>query len=257
MQRKQYQKDINTYIQNLIPTYSLSYPYTKTMKVDLVSYSQSIPGTSTEKSISELVAYCARVSNPSNQHNTETNDRLIKYLIKNKHWSPFEMVNICLEIESTRDIVRQILRHRSFSFQEFSQRYAVADLGFEYKEARIQDTKNRQNSIALDDTDIPSSETIQLQTEWANKQKQIADLAETNYQWALSNGIAKEQARAVLPEGMTVSRIYMNGTLRSWIHYIELRSSNGTQKEHQDVAIACAKAIDPIFPIMELLGLGR
>jgi thymidylate synthase (FAD) len=162
------------------------------------------------------------------------------------------MVNICLEIESTRDIVRQILRHRSFSFQEFSQRYAVADLGFEYKEARIQDTKNRQNSISLNDTD-PS--TSLLQDEWLDKQKQIADLAETNYKWALENGIAKEQARAVLPEGMTVSRIYMNGTLRSWIHYIELRSGNGTQKEHRDVAIACAKAIDAIFPITELLGL--
>ena len=222
------------------------------MKVELVSYSQSIAGTSTETSITELVAYCARVSNPSNQHNTTTNERLIKYLIKNKHWSPFEMVNICLEIESTRDIVRQILRHRSFSFQEFSQRYAVADLGFEYKEARIQDTKNRQNSIALNDTD-PS--TSLLQDEWLDKQKQIADLAETNYKWALENGIAKEQARAVLPEGMTVSRIYMNGTLRSWIHYIELRSGNGTQKEHRDVAIACAKAIDAIFPMTELLGL--
>jgi thymidylate synthase (FAD) len=220
------------------------------MKVAVVSYSQSNPA----QSITELVAYCARVSNPSNQHNTETNDRLIKYLIKNKHWSPFEMVNICLEIKSTRDIVRQILRHRSFSFQEFSQRYAVADLGFEYKEARVQDTKNRQNSISLDDTD-PS--TSLLQDEWHIKQKQITDLAETNYKWALENGIAKEQARAVLPEGMTVSRIYMNGTLRSWIHYIELRSSNGTQKEHRDVAVACAKAIDPIFPIMELLGLGR
>jgi thymidylate synthase (FAD) len=222
------------------------------MKVELVSYSQSIPGTSTEKSITELVAYCARVSNPSNQHNTETNDRLIRYLIKNRHWSPFEMVNICLEIESTRDIVRQILRHRSFSFQEFSQRYAVADLGFEYKEARLQDTKNRQNSIDLDTSTI---EGTQLQDEWLIKQKQLVNLAETNYQWALDNGIAKEQARAVLPEGMTVSRIYMNGTLRSWIHYIELRSSNGTQKEHRDVAVECAKVIDAIFPMSELLGV--
>lgn len=222
------------------------------MKVALVSYSQSIPGTSTETSITELVAYCARVSNPSNQHNTVTNDRLIRYLINNKHWSPFEMVNICLEIESTRDIVRQILRHRSFSFQEFSQRYAVADLGFEYKEARIQDTKNRQNSIALDHS---NPETSTLESEWQERQQQLGQLAETNYRWALDNGIAKEQARAVLPEGMTVSRIYMNGTLRSWIHYIELRSGNGTQKEHRDVAIACAKAIDAIFPISELLGL--
>ena len=222
------------------------------MKVELVSYSQSIPGTSTETTITELVAYCARVSNPSNQHNTETNDRLIRYLIKNRHWSPFEMVNICLEIETTRDIVRQILRHRSFSFQEFSQRYAVADLGFEYKEARLQDTKNRQNSIAIDTSD---DQGAKLQDEWLVRQKQLGDLAETNYQWALDNGIAKEQARAVLPEGMTVSRIYMNGTLRSWIHYIELRSSNGTQKEHRDVAVACAKVIDAIFPISELLGL--
>lgn len=222
------------------------------MKVELVSYSQSIPVSSREKSITELVAYCARVSNPSNQHNTETNDRLIRYLIKNRHWSPFEMVNICLEIESTRDIVRQILRHRSFSFQEFSQRYAVADLGFEYKEARLQDTKNRQNSI---DLDISAEEGTQLQDEWLIKQKQLVNLAETNYRWALDNGIAKEQARAVLPEGMTVSRIYMNGTLRSWIHYIELRSSNGTQKEHRDVAVACAKVIDAIFPMSELLGL--
>jgi len=222
------------------------------MKVELVSYSQSIPVSSREKSITELVAYCARVSNPSNQHNTETNDRLIRYLIKNRHWSPFEMVNICLEIESTRDIVRQILRHRSFSFQEFSQRYAVADLGFEYKEARLQDTKNRQNSIAINTS---AEEGTQLQDEWLIKQKQLVNLAETNYQWALDNGIAKEQARAVLPEGMTVSRIYMNGTLRSWIHYIELRSSNGTQKEHRDVAVACAKVIDAIFPMSELLGL--
>jgi thymidylate synthase (FAD) len=225
------------------------------MKVELVSYSQCFSGTTPDKSITELVAYCARVSNPSNQHNTDTNDRLIKYLIKNKHWSPFEMVNICLEIESTRDIVRQILRHRSFSFQEFSQRYAVADLGFEYKEARIQDTKNRQNSISLDESGISSVETATLQSEWHARQKQLADLAETNYRWALTNGIAKEQARSVLPEGMTVSRIYMNGTLRSWIHYIELRSSNGTQKEHRDVAVACAKAIDAIFPISELLGV--
>jgi thymidylate synthase (FAD) len=227
------------------------------MKVELVSYSQSVPisnvsSNDNNKSITELVAYCARVSNPSNQHNTETNDRLIRYLIKNRHWSPFEMVNICLEIESTRDIVRQILRHRSFSFQEFSQRYAVADLGFEYKEARLQDTKNRQNSIALD---VDTEEGTQLQNEWLLKQKQLGELAETNYRWALDNGIAKEQARAVLPEGMTVSRIYMNGTLRSWIHYIGLRSSNGTQKEHRDVAVACARAIDAIFPISELLGL--
>jgi thymidylate synthase (FAD) len=216
------------------------------MKVNLISYSKSVDNN--EKSILDIVAYCARVSNPSNQSNTETNDKLIKYLIRNKHWSPFEMVSICIEIEATRDIIRQILRHRSFSFQEFSQRYAVADLGFEYKEARLQDTKNRQNSIEIADNE-------ELKTEWENKQKQVADLVTENYKWALSNGIAKEQARAVLPEGITLSRVYMNGTLRSWIHYIELRSSNGTQKEHRDVALACAKAIDSIFPISEILSL--
>ena len=213
------------------------------MKVALVSNSTSVDG----KSMSDMVAYCARVSNPGNQHNTTTNAKLIDYLIKNKHWSPFEMVSICLEIETTRDIGRQILRHRSFAFQEFSQRYAVADLGFECKEARLQDTKNRQNSIATDNDE--------LNREWAAKQTQIAKLAEENYNWALTNGIAKEQARAVLPEGMTLSRIYMNGTLRSWIHYIELRSGNGTQKEHREVAIACAKAIDAVFPISTLIGL--
>jgi thymidylate synthase (FAD) len=157
------------------------------------------------------------------------------------------MVNICIEIEATRDIIRQILRHRSFSFQEFSQRYAVAGLGIEYKEARLQDSKNRQNSIDIVDNEIS------LKNEWIQKQKEVVDLVHLNYQWALSNGIAKEQARAVLPEGITLSRIYMNGTLRSWIHYIELRSSNGTQKEHRDIAISCAKVIDTIFPISELL----
>ena len=212
------------------------------MKVKLISYSKS----SDEKSMQDLIAYCARVSNPSNQHNTETNDKLINYLITNKHWSPFEMVSICIEIETTRDIIRQILRHRSFSFQEFSQRYAVADLGFEYKEARKQDMKNRQNSICIENNE-------ELKTEWLNKQKDMVKIIEENYKWALSNGIAKEQARAVLPEGMTLSKIYMNGTLRSWIHYIELRSGNGTQKEHKDVAIECAKVIDTIFPILQML----
>lgn len=215
------------------------------MKVNLISYSQP---TTNDKSIQELIAYCARVSNPLNQHNTETNEKLINYLIKNKHWSPFEMVNICIEIETTRDIIRQILRHRSFSFQEFSQRYAVADLGFEYKDARLQDNKNRQNSIEITDNE-------ELKQEWIAKQKQLVEVVEENYQWALSNGIAKEQARAVLPEGMTLSKIYMNGTLRSWIHYIELRSSNGTQKEHRDVAIACANVIDTIFPISKMLNI--
>lgn len=215
------------------------------MKVALISYSQP---TTNDKSIQDLIAYCARVSNPLNQHNTETNEKLINYLIKNKHWSPFEMVNICIEIETTRDIIRQILRHRSFSFQEFSQRYAVADLGFEYKDARLQDNKNRQNSIEITDNE-------ELKQEWIAKQKQLVEVVEENYRWALSNGIAREQARAVLPEGMTLSKIYMNGTLRSWIHYIELRSSNGTQKEHRDVAIACANVIDTIFPISKMLNI--
>jgi len=213
------------------------------MKVSLVSYSK----TDDDKSITDIVAYCARVSNPNNQMNTATNPKLLDYLIKNKHWSPFEMVSICLEIEGTRDIIRQILRHRSFSFQEFSQRYAVADLGFERKEARLQDTKNRQNSLETDDT--------ALSNEWMARQDNLIMCAKENYYWALEHGIAKEQARSVLPEGMTLSRIYMNGTLRSWIHYIELRSGNGTQKEHRDIAIACAKAIDAIFPISELLTL--
>jgi thymidylate synthase (FAD) len=209
------------------------------MKVQLISYSQS---TDPDQSLQDMVAYCARVSNPANQGNTETNEKLIRYLIKNHHWSPLEMVSVCLEIETTRDIARQILRHRSFSFQEFSQRYAVADLGFEYKEARIQDTKNRQNSIETND--------VSLQRQWITMQDKVADTAEAAYEWALENGIAKEQARAVLPEGMTVSRMYMNGTLRSWVHYIQLRSGNGTQKEHREVAMACMEAIAPIFPMI-------
>jgi thymidylate synthase (FAD) len=189
----------------------------------------------------ELVAYCARVSNPSNQTNTETSEKLIRYLIKHRHWSPLEMVSACLEIETTRDIARQILRHRSFSFQEFSQRYAVADLGFEYKEARLQDTRNRQNSIDTDD--------IELSTEWERRQSNLANNAADVYTWALENGIAKEQARAVLPEGITTSRLYMQGTLRSWLHYIELRSGPETQKEHRQIAKACADALESIFPM--------
>jgi thymidylate synthase (FAD) len=208
------------------------------MKVELISYSQTPEG----KNLQDIVAYCARVSNPSNQNNTETNEKLIRYLMNHQHWSPLEMVSVCLEIETTRDIARQILRHRSFSFQEFSQRYAVADLGFEYKEARIQDLKNRQNSIETNNEE--------LQKEWEEKQSEFAKEAQTIYTWALENGIAKEQARAVLPEGITVSRMYMNGTLRSWVHYIQLRSGNGTQKEHREVAFACAKAIEPIFPMI-------
>ena len=210
------------------------------MKVELISYSR--PAAESEQSIQDLVAYCARVSNPANQNNTETNEKLIKYLIKNNHWSPLEMASVCLEIETTRDIARQILRHRSFSFQEFSQRYAVADLGVVTRDARIQDKKNRQNSIETDD--------YKLQDEWEEVQGRVSEITEFAYRWALGKGIAKEQARAVLPEGMTVSRLYMNGTLRSWVHYIQLRSGNGTQKEHREVALACAKAIEPIFPMI-------
>ena len=191
-----------------------------------------------------MVAFCARVSNPSNQNNNETSQKLIKYLISNKHWSPLEMVTACIEIETTRDIARQILRHRSFSFQEFSQRYAdpTKDLSFVFKEARLQDNKNRQNSIETNNESLKS--------EWINKQQKLIDLSLETYKWAIDNGIAKEQARAVLPEGNTVSRMYMNGTLRSWVHYIELRSSNGTQKEHMEIAKSIAKIISDIFPMM-------
>jgi thymidylate synthase (FAD) len=187
------------------------------------------------------VAYCARISNPSNQYNIETSEKLLHYLLKHKHFSPFEMASVCLSIETTRDIARQILRHRSFSFQEFSQRYAVADLGWELKDARLQDTKNRQNSIETDD--------VLLENEWTRAQKRAIYAAEREYKWAIANGIAKEQARAVLPEGLTVSRLYMQGTLRSWLHYIELRSGPETQKEHREIAQACARVIAQIFPM--------
>jgi thymidylate synthase (FAD) len=210
------------------------------MKVTLISSSK--PADGKDQNILDIVSYCARVSNPANQNNTDTNEKLVRYLMKNNHWSPFEMVSICLEIETTRDIARQILRHRSFSFQEFSQRYAIADLGFEWKDARLQDTKNRQNSIETDDE--------KLQNDWVMKQRMLVEASKDAYDWAIKNGIAKEQARAVLPEGNTVTRMYMNGTLRSWIHYIQLRSGNGTQKEHREVAIACADAIEPIFPMI-------
>ena len=214
------------------------------MKTKLISYSQGTDG----KNVLEQVAYAARVSNPANQNNNDTAEKLIRYLIKNQHWSPLEMVSVCIEIETTRDIARQILRHRSFSFQEFSQRYAVADLGWDLREARLQDTKNRQNSIDTDNTE--------LQSDWKIKQINLIAQVNETYNWAINNGIAKEQARAVLPEGITLSRLYMNGTLRSWVHYIHLRSANGTQKEHQDVAIACAKAIEPVFPmIMEFVNV--
>jgi thymidylate synthase (FAD) len=190
-----------------------------------------------------LVAYCARVSNPSNQMNSDTNKKLIKYLMKHKHWSPLEMVSACLEIETTRDIARQILRHRSFSFQEFSQRYAdpTQDLDFKIREARLQDPKNRQNSIV--------NENAELEDAWQNKQLAVIETAKLAYNWAIENGIAKEQARAVLPEGNTVSRMYVNGTLRSWVHYIELRGANGTQQEHIEIAKEVAKVIAEIFPI--------
>lgn len=215
------------------------------MKIELVSYSQPSPALQAQGIVNaqELVAYCARVSNPANQHNTETSEKLIRYLIKHAHWSPLEMVSVCLEIETTRDIARQILRHRSFSFQEFSQRYAVADLGWEKKEARLQDTKNRQNSLATEDQ--------LLAAEWERAQKRAIYAAEREYKWALENGIAKEQARAVLPEGLTVSRLYMQGTLRSWLHYIELRSGPETQKEHRQIALGCADAIQSIFPMIQ------
>ena len=211
------------------------------MKVRLISYSQPII-TDYAMSAQDLVAYCARVSNPDNQMNKESSGRLIKYLIKHKHWSPFEMVSACLEIQTTRDIARQILRHRSFSFQEFSQRYAIAD-SFEFREARLQDKKNRQNSIDIEDAT--------LQANWKATQAGVLDSMLKAYNWALDNGIAKEQARVVLPEGLTHSILYMNGTLRSWIHYVQLRTDPSTQKEHREVAEACKKEIATIFPIID------
>ena len=225
------------------------------MNVELVNYSQgpwiNVMGVDVNDRVDLLdqIAYCARVSNPSNQTSDVPSDKLIRYLIKNQHWSPFEMVSVCLEINTTRDIARQILRHRSFSFQEFSQRYADASqLGFDMRETRKQDTKNRQNSIELD---MEDDESRRISYQWEQLQKNIISQAETVYGWGLKMGITKEQARAVLPEGMTKSRMYMNGTLRSWIHYIQLRSGNGTQKEHREVALACANAIEPIFPMIK------
>lgn len=213
------------------------------MKVKLISHSSD-----GKKDLLQLVAYAARVSNPENQNNEETAEKLVRYLIKNQHWSPLEMVSVCLEIETTRDIARQILRHRSFSFQEFSQRYAdpTKGLSFETREPRLQDLKNRQNSIP-----VVSFNNRVLYDEWHKKQRELIDHSIETYEWAIKNGIAKEQARAVLPEGNIHSRMYMNGTLRSWVHYIQLRSGNGTQKEHKDVAVACAKAIEPIFPMIK------
>jgi thymidylate synthase (FAD) len=219
------------------------------MKVRLISYSQASKDMLADydqhliPDLQDLVAYCARVSNPSNQLNTETSERLIRYLIKHQHWSPLEMVSACMEITTTRDIARQILRHRSFSFQEFSQRYAdpTRDLDFTLRAARLQDHTNRQNSIEVQDE--------KLQAKWELAQNRVIHEAKAAYEWAIRNGIAKEQARVVLPEGLMESRLYMNGTLRSWIHYIELRSANGTQQEHIEVARACAAAIVQIFPM--------
>ena len=227
------------------------------MIVKLISYSQQAIDPSKQDefefdlpNLQDLVAYCARVSNPSNQANSETSERLIKYLIKHKHWSPLEMVSACIEVETTRDIARQLLRHRSFSFQEFSQRYAdpTKELDFVIREARLQDNKNRQNSIKTED--------IELQTRWSLMQQRVIDEAKYVYNWAIENGIAKEQARSVLPEGNTVSRLYVNGTLRSWIHYIDLRDGNGTQEEHAEIARACAEVIAKVFPIIKSIREG-
>jgi thymidylate synthase (FAD) len=220
------------------------------MNVKLLSYSQPTEEFASVgiNDAQELIAYCARVSNPSNQLNTDTSEKLINYLVKHAHWSPLEMVSACVEIETTRDIARQILRHRSFAFQEFSQRYAdpTKDLSFVVREARLQDTKNRQNSVELD---LTNDDHRRLAYQWEQMQQKVIEASKEAYTWAVEHGIAKEQARSVLPEGNTVSRLYMNGTLRSWVHFIQLRSANGTQKEHQIVALACAKAIAAIFPM--------
>ena len=219
------------------------------MQVRLISYTQAAESSDLEDgNAQDLIAYCARVSNPSNQMNSETSAKLIKYLINNQHWSPLEMVNVCLEIETTRDIAHQIVRHRSFSFQEFSQRYAdPKEFGDQFvrREARLQDRKNRQNSIETDDED--------LQKQWLIQQDLVILAADKAYNWAIENGIAKEQARVVLPEGLTKTRLYMNGTIRSWVHYIQLRGANGTQKEHMDIAHECAKVIADVFPMAEYL----
>ena len=216
------------------------------MNVSTVAVTRPISGLD----VNEFVAYVARVSNPSNQNNTETAPKLIKYLIKNKHWSPLEMVHVVMEINTTRDIARQILRHRSFAFQEFSQRYAdpTKDLGFVTREARLQDTKNRQNSIEI-------KEDPELKHGWNERQKIVIEYAQKEYDWAIKNGIAKEQARAVLPEGLTVSRLYMAGSLRSWVHYCQLRCSNGTQKEHREIALDCWYNLIKEFPSLKDLDL--
>ena len=218
-----------------------------TMKVELISYTQDMEG----RTLLEQIAYVARISNPSNQHNNSTAEKLVNYLIEHKHWSPLELVDATLCIETSRDIARQILRHRSFVFQEFSQRYAdpTKDLGFITREARLQDLKNRQNSIEVDD------EALSL--EWNNRQEVVLEAAKRVYKWGIENGVAKEQARAVLPEGLTVSRMYMKGSIRSWIHYIQIRSGIETQKEHREIAIECAKKLTPIFPMFEIFYKGE
>ena len=218
------------------------------MAVKLISYSKG----EKDESLQDIIAYTARVSNPSNQDNTETSERLLRYLIREKHWSPFEMVSACLEVTTTRDIARQLLRHRSFSFQEFSQRYAdpTKDLSFKMRQARLQDTKNRQNSIELSDM-MDSDERVDLELNWYQQQAEVINAARKSYEWAIKNGIAKEQARSVLPEGIMESRLYVNGTIRSWIHYVDLRSGNGTQKEHIELARACSAALEPVFPMIK------
>lgn len=224
-------------------------------EVRLVSYSTPTKEFANEgiEDLQDLIAFCARVSNPSAQINSETSAKLIKYLIKHAHWSPLEMVNAAMEIDTTRDIAHQVVRHRSFAFQEFSQRYAnVQDMGeqFVIREARLQDTKNRQNSVTLD---LDNPEHAAIADRWVQEQQDVIWRAQQAYNWAIDAGIAKEQARCVLPEGNTKTRLYMNGTLRSWIHYIDLRGANGTQQEHMDIAHACAKVIADIFPLMKEL----
>lgn len=222
------------------------------METRLISYSKPPEELYVGNDLQELIAYAARVSNPSNQDNTETSEKLLRYLIREKHWSPFEMVSACLEVTTTRDIARQLLRHRSFSFQEFSQRYAdpTQDLQFKFKDARLQDNKDRQNSIELADM-MDSDQRVDLEFNWLQQQAEVVNAAKKSYSWAIENNIAKEQARAVLPEGIMESRLYVNGTIRSWIHYIGLRSGHGTQKEHIELARSCAESLEPIFPMIK------
>tara|TARA_R110002167_G_scaffold61562_1_gene173761 strand:- start:4084 stop:4767 length:684 start_codon:yes stop_codon:yes gene_type:complete len=223
------------------------------MNVKLINYSQDAPEVKAPQSVLDMIAYCARVSNPANQNNKATSEKLVKYLIDNAHWSPLEMVSMCLEIETTRDIARQILRHRSFSFQEFSQRYANPndlDDMFTTREARFQDTKNRQNSVSIEDLHAEDQASAYLiANQWEVYQDKVIAQSRSAYDWAIENGIAKEQARAVLPEGLTMTKMYMNGTIRSWVHFIELRSGHGTQLEHMEIAQECGKVLSQIFPL--------